>query len=186
MRLSVELRRGADNQAVPATLLNLTAKHIEDFSGRWQSLLEEASQEDKYWDWHFKQRLSGTHDNYEAYAVECEGSTQGLIALETQQHRSVLTPGEPIVYVVRLSAAPWNRKQIQDPPLFRRVGTLLLRFSRIRSLALGYKGRVGLHALPNSEGFYERLNMTRFDFSADAYVDDDEPLTYFEYPPRRR
>lgn len=147
----------------------------------------QASQEDKYWDWHFKQRLSETRDNYEAYAVECEGNTQGLIALETQQHRSVLAPGERLVYVVTLSAAPWNRKQIQNPPLFKRVGTLLLNFSRIRSLALGYKGRVGLHALPNAKGFYERRNMTRFDFPADAYVDaEDEPLTYFEYPPRRR
>ena len=108
------------------------------------------------------------------------------MALETQQHRSVLAPGEPLVYVARLSAAPWNRRQVQDPPIFKRVGTLLLRFSRIRSLALGYKGRVGLYALPNAEGFYERHNMTRFDFSADVYVDEDEPLAYFEYPPYRR
>ena len=186
VRLSVELRRGLDNQAVPAMLLSLTSKHIEDFVMRWRPPLEEASQEDKYWDWHFKQRLSETRDNHETYAVECEGVTQGLMALETQQHRSVLAPGEPLVYVARLSAAPWNRRQVQDPPIFKRVGTLLLRFSRIRSLALGYKGRVGLHALPNAEGFYERRNMTRFDFSADVYVDDDEPLAYFECPPYRR
>ena len=186
MRLSVELRRGVDNQAVPATLLSLTSKHAEDFVMRWQSQLEEASQEDKYWNWHFKQRISETRDNHEAYAVECEGVTQGLIAIETQQHRSVLAPGEPLVYVARLSSAPWNRRQIQEPPQFRRVGTLLLRFSRIRSLALGYKGRVGLHALPNAESFYEHRGMVRFDFPADAYVDDDEPMTYFEYPPRRR
>jgi len=63
---------------------------------------------------------------------------------------------------------------------------MLLRFSKIRSLALGYKGRVGLHALPNAEGFYERRNMMRFDFPAEAYADDDEPLTYFEHPSRRR
>ena len=186
VRLSVELRRGADNQAVPATLLSLTSKHVEDFVRQWRSQLEKTSQEDKYWDWHFKQRLSATRDNYETYAVECEGVTQGLIALETQKHRSVLEPGESLVYVVALSAAPWNRKQVQNPPLFKRVGTLLLRFSRIRSLALGYKGRVGLHALPDAEGFYERRNMTRFDFSADTYVDSDEPLTYFEYPHSRR
>lgn len=186
VRLSVELRRGVDNQAIPATLLRLTSKHVEDFAMRWQLLLEEASEEDKYWNWHFKQRISQTHDNHEAYAVECEGVTQGLMAIETQQHRSVLAPGEPLVYVARLSSAPWNRGQIQEPPRFRRVGTLLLRFSRIRSLALGYKGRVGLHALPNAEGFYERRDMMRFDFPAEAYADDDEPLTYFEYPSRRR
>lgn len=84
MQISVELRRGADNQAVSATLLSLTAKHVEDFAVRWRSPLVQASQEDKYWDWHFKQRLSETRDNYEGYAVECEGDTQGLMALETQ------------------------------------------------------------------------------------------------------
>ena len=65
VRLSVELRRGVDNQAIPATLLRLTSKHVEDFAMRWQLLLEEASEEDKYWDWHFKQRISQTRDNYE-------------------------------------------------------------------------------------------------------------------------
>lgn len=186
MKISAELRRGLDNQAVSATLLSLNQKHIEDFATRWRAPLVQASQADKYWDWHFKERLSETRDNYEGYAVECEGTTQGLLALETQQHRSVLAPSEPLVYVVALSAAPWNRKPLQNPPQFKRVGTLLLNFSRIRSLALGYKGRVGLYALPDAEGFYERRSMTRFDFPADAYVDDDEPLTYFEYPPRRR
>ena len=186
MQISAELRRGADNQVVPATLVSLSPKHTEDFSTRWRPPLAEASSDDKYWDWHFKQRLSENRDNYEAYAVECEGLTQGLLAIETRQHRSVLDPGESLVYVVALSAAPWNRTQLQNPPQFKRVGTLLLNFSRIRSLALGYKGRVGLHALPDAEGFYERRDMMRYDFPADAYVDDDEPLTYFEYPPRRR
>jgi hypothetical protein len=107
--------------------------------------------------------------------------------LETQQHRSAQVPHEPLVYVSALSVAPWNRKQIQNPPLFKRVGTLLLNFSRVRSLALGYKGRVGLHALPEAEGFYERRNMMRFGLPVENYIDpDDEPLTYFEYPPRGR
>lgn len=186
VRLSVELRRGEDNQATAATLLSLSPKHVENFASTWQPSLRQASQADKYWDWHFNQRLSTTCDNYESYAIECEDRLQGLLALETQQHRSVLTPGAPLIYIVALSAAPWNRKQLQTPPLFRRVGTLLLNFSRIRSLALGYKGRVGLHSLPDAEGFYERRQMMRFDFPTDAYVDDDEPLAYFEYPPFRR
>jgi hypothetical protein len=176
-----------DNQAVSATLLSLTAKHIEDFAMRWRSPLVQSSQEDKYWDWHFKQRLSETRENYEGYAVECEGDTQGLMVLETQLHRSVLAPSEPLVYVVVLSVAPWNRKPLRNPPDFKRVGTLLLRFSRIRSLALGYEGRVGLHSLAEAEGFYERRNMMCFGIPDDSYIDrDDEPLTYFEYPPYRR
>lgn len=185
MQISAKLRRGVDNQTVPATLLSLTSKHVEDFSLQWRSPLVLASQEDKYWDWHFKQRLSDTRDNYEAYAVECEGETQGLMAIETQQHRSQFFPGQPLVYVVMLSAAPWNRRLIQSPPRFKSVGRTLLQYSRARSLQLGYAGCVGLHSLPDAEGFYEHLNMMRLDPDLDDVIDtDDELLTYFEYPPR--
>jgi len=185
VRLSVELRRGVDNQAIPATLLRLTSKHVEDFAMRWQLLLEEASEEDKYWDWHFKQRISQTRDNYEAYAVECEGVTQGLMAIETQQHHSQFFAGRPLVYVERISAAPWNRRRVQSPPQFRTVGRTLLQYSRARSLELGYAGCVGLHSLSAAESFYEHLNMMRLDPDPDELIDaDDVPLVYFEYPPR--
>ena len=187
VELLVQLSRGIDEQPVDATLLSLTQKHVDDFLTRWQPALIQATQEDKYWDWEFKERMAQEQDNQECYAVECNGDTQGLIMLETQKHRSIISPGEPLVYVAALSAAPWNREQLQTPPVFKRVGTLLLRFSRVRSLALGYKGRVGLHALPGAEGFYERRNMTRFDFPADPYIDSEEaPLPYFEYPSSRR
>ena len=187
VELLVRLSRGIDEQPVDAMLLSLTQKHVDDFFTRWQAALIQSTQEDKYWDWEFKQRMAQQYDNQECYAIECNGDTQGLIMLETQQHRSVLSPGEPLVYVTALSVAPWNREQLQRPPVFKRVGTLLLRFSRVRSLALGYKGRVGLHSLPGAAGFYERRNMTRFDFPADAYIDsEEEPLTYFEYRSSRR
>lgn len=55
-----------------------------------------------------------------------------------------------------------------------------------RSEALGYEGRVGLESLPGAEGFYEQRNMIRFEPEIDPYVDDELPLAYFEYPPRRR
>ena len=184
MPASVELRRGADNQIVVATIESLSAKHIDDFATRWRPLLEQTLQEDKSWDWDFKQRLSEGRENYEGYAIECEGETQGLMALETQWHRSQFFPGCPLVYVARLSAAPWNRRSIQSPPRFKPVGRTLLGYSRVRSLELGYSGCVGLHSLPEAEGFYERLNMMRLDIDPEEALDDDEPLVYFEYPPR--
>lgn len=184
MQVSINLRQGVDNQLVSATLLSLSNKHVEDFSSEWQTLLRQATQEDKYWDWHFKQRLSETRDNYESYAIECEGVTQGLMALETQQHRSQYFPGHPLVYVVMLSAAPWNRRQIQSPPRFKTVGRTLLEYSRVRSVELGYAGSIGLHALPGAESFYEHLNMMRIDPEPEDIIDSDEvPLVYFEYPP---
>ena len=183
---TVRILRGVNNQPVEAALLELTQKHVEDFSTQWQTPLIQATQEDKFWDWAFKHRITSTRDNYEGYAIECEGDTQGLMMLETQQHRTQFRPGRRLVYVSALSVAPWNRQQLQQPPRFRTIGTALLEFARRRSTDLGYEGCIGLHALPGAEGFYERLNMMRFDPEPEDIIDaDEELLPYFEYPPRR-
>lgn len=107
--------------------------------------------------------------------------------LETQWPRSLFYPDNRLVYVEALSAAPWNRQQIQNPPRFKTVGSVLLEFSRLRSVELGYEGRVGLQALPGAVGFYERKNMMQLERDPDNFIDpDDEQLTYFEYPPLNR
>ncbi|NEP19777.1 MAG: GNAT family N-acetyltransferase [Leptolyngbya sp. SIO4C1] len=187
VQLPVNLIRCRDQQIVDATLLSLAENHVADFESLWQDQLRQFSQEDKYWDWAFKRRLTINNVNYECYAIECEGSTQGLMMLETQSHRSWFYSGKRLVYVEALSVAPWNRQQVQSPPRFKTVGTVLLEFSRLRSVELGYEGRVGLQALPGAEGFYERRNMMRSDIDPDDLIDpDDEQLTYFEYPPLNR
>lgn len=134
---TVRILRGVDNQVVEAILLGLTQKHVEDFAIQWQTPLTQATQEDKFWDWAFKHRITSTRDNYEGYAIECDGATQGLMMLETQQHRTQFRPGQPLIYVSALSVAPWNRQQIQRPPRFRTVGTALLEFASRRSTDLG-------------------------------------------------
>lgn len=115
-------------------------------------------------------------DRFETYAIESEELTQGLLWLETQWHRSWVNRDWRIVYVEALASAPWNRSILDDPPFFRGIGTALLLFARRRSYELGYGGRVGLHALPDAEGFYDRRNM--MDYGPDP---DKENLRYFEY-----
>ncbi|MEO0647184.1 MAG: GNAT family N-acetyltransferase [Cyanobacteria bacterium J06650_10] len=182
--ISVNIVRGGDRQPVNALLVGLSPKHIADFEALWKAQLRQFSQDDKYWDWAFKQRLADTRDNYEAYAVECEGQAQGLMMLETQRYRAKFFSGQRIVYVASLAVAPWNRKRVQRPPRFRTVGSVLLEFSRLRSVQLGYDGCVGLHSSPDAEGFYERCNMMRLDPDPDDFIDPDEKqLTYFEYSP---
>ena len=66
-------------------------------------------------------------------------------------------------------------------PFFQGVGRSLLLFARQRSLELGYGGRVGLHALPESEAFYHRLPMP--DYGADP---EKEGLVYFKYGAMRQ
>lgn len=108
--------------------------------------------------------------------AEVDGFAHGLLYIETQWHRSGLPQRFPIVYVQALTSAPWNRKDIEDPPYLRGIGRTLLLFARERSQLLGYKGRVELHALPEAAGFYHRMGMP--DYGPDP---DNEGLIYFEY-----
>ncbi|HBE18171.1 MAG TPA: GNAT family N-acetyltransferase [Cyanobacteria bacterium UBA11149] len=188
---SVRLLRLRTKEVVLGTLVDLQQKHVDDFDSSWRSLLEEFSQEDKYWDWAFKKQIYLESQRYEGYAIEWENQTQGLMIIETQWHRSQLNMGKRIVYVVALAAAPWNRATMQKPPEFKGVGAALLLFARQRSVELGYAGRVGLHSLPQAERFYEGQKMMRYDVEpsgsdSDEYIDpEEEHLTYFEYPPLR-
>ncbi len=165
----------SNGQLVEVRLCDMTQRHLNDFNYIWKAMLLALGADDAFWDWARKKRLALSDDRYEAYAIEYEELTQGLLWIETQWHRSQRTRTQPLVYVEALAAAPWNRRSINPEPWLRGVGTVLLQFARKRSLDLGYGGRLGLHALPGSESFYEARNMMNLGY------DDDREMVYFEY-----
>ncbi|BAY19848.1 hypothetical protein NIES21_57180 (plasmid) [Anabaenopsis circularis NIES-21] len=181
MQRKISLKRGGDHISVEAYLVDLGQKHVDDYVNDWVEKLKLFIQEDKYWDWIFKLRYIANQANLEGYAVECENTTQGLMIIETQMHGSRLNIGKRLVYVDGIATAPTNRIEIQRPPQFKGVGQALLNFARIRSVELGYEGRVGLHSLPRSVGFYEKQNM--FNCGPEEEYDN---LVYFEYGVLRR
>ncbi len=71
----------------------------------------------------------------------------------------------------------WARKKrlALTDDRYEGVGSALLSFARQRSLDLGYGGRLGLHALPGTESFYESRNMLNLGY------DPDQEMIYFEY-----
>lgn len=154
----------------------MSDQHLEDFETIWKGILRETDQPDGYWSWSYKLRQSNQEARYESYAIEVGNLTQGLMFLETQWHRSQLAQRFPLVYIEALAAAPWNRRRLEEPPYLRGVGRTLLLFARQCSLELGYGGRVGLHALPESEEFYRRNQMPEYGLDPDK-----EDLVYFEY-----
>ncbi|MEA5575316.1 GNAT family N-acetyltransferase [Anabaena sp. UHCC 0451] len=176
MQLQIQLNRGTENSPVNANLVELSQKHIHDYENLWREELRVFQAEDKFWDWLFKLGYISKQDNQEGYALECEGCTQGLMMVETQLHGSRSAIGQRLVYIQYITSAPWNRKEIQSPPRYKGVGTALLRYARLRSVELGYGGRIGLHSLPTAERFYENQNM--FNLGID---EEYENLTYFEY-----
>jgi hypothetical protein len=171
----IRLQNGAGEE-IEGVICSLTQTHLDDVLGLWRPMLAALGEADAFWDWVRKQRLSTDESGYEAYAVEVESLTQGLLWLETQRHRSQIAATQRLVYIAAIASAPWNRRLLNPEPYLYGVGTLLLQFARRRSLELGYGGRIGLHALPGSESFYEAQNM--LDGGADPDYDD---MIYYEY-----
>jgi hypothetical protein len=180
MQRSIQLLSGKE-EIVTGQLCSMSDRHLEDFETVWKGILTATGQPDCYWSWDYKLRQGNQDARYEAYAIEVDSLTQGLMFLETQWHRSQLPQRAPLIYVEALAVAPWNRRMLEDPPYLRGVGRTLLLFARQRSLEVGYGGRVGLHALPGSEGFYRRNQMSEYDMDPDK-----EDLIYFEYGLIRR
>ncbi len=176
VQLAIELKCGNDDTLIQADLVDLKLKHAQDFENFWKELLIQFRQEDKFWDWTFKLRYAANNDNIEAYAIEYNNETQGLMQIETQLHGSQIERGQRLIYVDGLFSAPWNRIKIQNPPRYRNVGKSLLNFARLRSLDLGYKGRVGLHSFTDTVKFYEKQGM--YNLGEDEDYDD---LVYLEH-----
>jgi hypothetical protein len=135
--------------------------------------------EHAHWRWERKVARVAHLLPYPTLSVECEGVAQGLMLLKTDGEVARL-PAEltrPLVYVVFLASAPWNLPTALRPR-FRGVGTSLMRAAVEISLDLGFKGRIGLHALPQSEPFYDQVGMTALGRDVDK-----ENLNYFEMAP---
>jgi hypothetical protein len=145
----------------------LIAETVAGWAPIWNAGLERRSHQglpppaNEHWDWLMKAgwlSLAG----YRSLGVECEGIMQGLMLVVTDGHYARLAPelGRPLAYVDYLQTAPWNDGDLVDKPRFGAVGSHLLDGAVKLSLDLEYAGRIGLHSLPASEGFYRRLGLT--------------------------
>lgn len=135
--------------------------------------------ESLHWDWSKKTPVLQTLANT-VWGITCAGEWQAVMLVDsvTYQARLESDRGKPLIYVDYLEIAPWNWKHqhIEDERRYKGVGSILMRVAMRQSVAEGFHGRVGLHSLPQSEGFYEgACGMARLD--ADPRKDD---LVYFE------
>ena len=115
------------------------------------------------------------------FSIVCDGLTQGMMIVHTVKHRGRLDDqkGQHLVYVEFVENVPWNQPEMFDPPRYRGVGGILIRAAVALSEELEFHGRIGLHSLPQANGFYANTcGMT--DLGADP---DYEGLRYFEMSP---
>ncbi|MGH7138251.1 MAG: hypothetical protein ACREHD_21065 [Pirellulales bacterium] len=131
-----------------------------------------------HWDWAAKAdllRLLATC----AFAIECDGEWQGAMMTSTAGHFARLDPdrGKPGVYVKYIESAPWNLAQLNPAPRYGAIGTRLIEAAVRLSVDENFRGRVGLHSLPNpdTQSFYERCGMVCLGVDPDV-----EHLPYYE------
>lgn len=146
-------------------------KDSAEFAGRSVPAIEH-----EHWKWEAKVERSGHLLSMPTMAIECQGEPQGMISLLTDGKTCQLPghEGKSLVYVMYLATAPWNLPQFGTR--LRGAGEVLMKAAVQMSLDLGFKGRVGLHALPKSEGFYRKcVGMT--EVGPDPQTED---LVYYE------
>lgn len=173
--------------AVRVTLLRgVPAEQLERVEQSWtpardqlaaDMLRAELHLENRHWRWTRKEGSTRAGEHL-LLAIEAEGEVQGLLALKTRLRRSILNPGQWVLYVDYIETAPWNLNIVNvQTPRFAGVGTLLIGEAIRTSMGRTCGGRIGLHALPQAERFYaDRCRMTRI--GPDPLYGD---LIYFEY-----
>lgn len=170
--------------------------HLADWEALWRPSLDAAIQrlhaegvprqqwpQSRHWDWRDKLREIGRLLAHRTFCIVCRGQTQGLMAVNVTTKKAWLGPqrGQPLVYVEFLETAPWNRRVLYDPPRYGGIGSLLIRAAIALSLEEEFKGRIGLHSLPQADDFYrDSCGMT--DLGQDPTYQN---LRYFEMTPEQ-
>lgn len=185
--------RVSDGLAVPATLSPaLSAAEFAMAETTWvedrhrirRALFERKAPiaewpESLHWDWMAKsgllRRLEVT-----GMGIVADDTWQGLMLTKSASYftRTGADRGRPLVYVDYVEVAPWNWavSALGQRPRYRGIGSLLLAEAVRQSFAEGFHGRVGLHALPQSEGFYQSV----FGFTPVEVDPDKQNLLYLE------
>jgi len=181
----VERLPDGGRRAVDADLIrNYPYDRLDDVENAWQPhrliAAEGASTaghdlEHSHWDWRRKS-MQDYSLYHEILAVVSGDEVQGLMSIETESRPGRIAPAQGILYLDFLEVAPWNLKHYSLRPRFSVVGSRLLAETILISREMGLGGRVGLHSLPQAEGFYADCMMQ--DFGLDrTYL----RLHYFEY-----
>lgn len=171
--LAIQIQSRADNEFVDAALLDgMVPQDLLMVESEWlaerslitQELLRESVDRAKWpqslhWNWSKKSPLLRLLES-SGFGVVCEKQWQGVMLTKTASCFTRLGPdkGKPLVYIDYLEIAPWNWAipEIDRDGRFRMVGSMLFWRAVIQSDEEGFHGRVGLHALPQAESFYEK------------------------------
>lgn len=167
-------------QAVSGMLVSpVNDKHLKDVVDLWEPWINDVREEmqrpqtNQPWVehvlWNWGEKIASVKEllTHKTFAVECKGVTQGLIRLRVDPTRDICRISEqqslPLVYIEYISVAPWNLPKIIVASQFSGVGMALFIQAIRVSIEEGFKGRIGLHAIPQSVSWYEnKCGMTNW------------------------
>jgi GNAT superfamily N-acetyltransferase len=187
---AIFLLDGMSGEAVDAELRDaIEEAQLIDWQTRWQPAMIETLRTlsdqgvpladwPQSWHWDWRKKTAGVSGllAFPGFSVVAQGITQGLAQVDlTRSARAPEHAGKPMAYVDYLEVAPWNRPDLGQPLRLKGVGTALLTAIVAQSDAEGFKGRIGLHSLPQADGFYRRWGF--IDLGLDAAC---QGLRYFE------
>jgi hypothetical protein len=169
----------------------ITEKQLGDWEGEWLPELFKSVQklhragverrhwpQSRHWNWRKKTEALQGMLAQPGFSIVCNGMTQGMMILDTVMKRCRIEQqkGKEIVYVDFVENAPWNRPDLHDPALYRGVGSVMINAAIAQSKELEFKGRIGLHSLPQANSFYANT-CGMSDLGMDANYQN---LRYFE------
>lgn len=172
---TIWLLDGATGDSVEAQLRDaIEQAQLQDWMTQWQPALNAVLQElarqgvpstqwPQSWHWNWAQKTAQVQGllAFRGLSVVAQGVTQGLAQVDlTKTCREPSQAGRPLVYIDYLEVAPWNRPELGATPRLRGVGTALLTAAVALSEDEGFKGRLGLHSLPQADAFYRKIGMT--------------------------
>lgn len=192
MEKSVAFLKKRNGEAVEAELWDdISDGHLKLWRDTWlprikkaiqrlegQNVPEEEWPQDLHWMWDKKTASSRGLLSEKRFAITCEGDLQGLMIVNLTKltGRLPCQKGKDLVYIEYVSTAPWNRPELTETPIFRGVGSIMVRAAIEVSQLEGFHGRIALHSLPQAGRFYrEACGMT--DSGPDAFY---YHLNYFE------
>jgi hypothetical protein len=190
---------GATDQPVVAELWDaITEQQLVHWEDHWVPALHNVVErmkaagiersllpQSRHWDWRRKAGVFNGSLANPSFSVVCQGMTQGMMILDTlHKARMADQAGKDLIYIEFLENAPWNRRHMQsEQPRFSGVGSLLIRAAIEFSRTEGFKGRIGCHSLPQSNGFYANVcGMT--DLGVDTAYQSGT-MRYFETTPEQ-
>lgn len=143
--------------------------------------LAELHLQDAGWDWPERFAEREGQLAWKSFALRCAGRTQGLMFVDLlRRSRLQGQQNQHLVYIDILATAPWNRGRLVDVPSYRGVGVVMVTEAILLSQEESFEGRIGLHSLPQADGFYSRT-CSMIDLGP---CDMKGGMHYFEIDPR--